>query len=242
MPETPASLTYYDDTDNAHRYHAQTGFDPARKQEMLQVTLRLLTDLTPAGAKLLELGCGSGLFIEMLAATEHFGSICATDGAKAMLEIARPLSASAPTPVVFETLDFTQSDWAGQYPPASFDAVTSSMALHHADDKPQLFRQVYEVLAPGGAFVFADHLAGSSALTDRLIDQERARVKFGKDKLSSAELKAFIQNDRQKQAAQGNRCESAAAYLGYLESAGFVGIDCLWRNYWLAVFVAQKPG
>ena len=241
MPDTPASLAYYNDTKNASRYHSQTGFDPARKQAMLQVTLRLLTDLAPAGARLLELGCGSGLFTAMPAATGRFSSICATDGAGAMLEIARPLFASAPTPVVFETLDFTQSDWAGQYPPASFDAVTSSMALHHAEDKQRLFRQVFAVLAPGGAFVFADHMAGSSASIDRLIDQERAWVKLGPEPLTE-DMESFIQNDRQKQTAQGNHCESVADYLGYLQAAGFAGVDCLWRSYWLAVFVAQKPG
>ena len=242
MPDTPASLAYYDDTQNAQRYHARTGFDPARKQEMLDVTLRLLTELAPAGARLLELGCGSGLFTAILATSGHFGAISATDGAEAMLEIARSPSASAPTPVVFETLDFTRRDWASQYPPASFDAVTSSMALHHAVDKQRLFSQVYEALAPGGVFVFADHMAGSSASIERLIDRERARIKLGKDEPSSADIKIFIESDRRKQAAQGNHCESVADYLGYLEAVGFVSVDCLWRSFWLAVFVAQKPG
>lgn len=242
MPDTPASLAYYDDTENARRYHSQTGFDPARKQEMLQVTLRLLTELAPIGARLLELGCGSGLFTTMLAAAEHFGSICATDGAEAMLKIVRSQMATFPASAVFETLDFTRSDWADQYPTASFDAVTSSMALHHAADKQQLFSQVYEALNPGGVFVFADHMAGSSALTDRLIDRERARVKIGEDNPSPADMEAFIQNDRRSQERQGNHCESAADYLGYLEAVGFADVDCLWRSYWLAVFVAQKPG
>ena len=241
MPDKPASLAYYGDTENAARYHAQTGFDPARKQEMLDVTLRLLTDLASIGASLLELGCGSGLFTEMLARSEHFGSLCATDGAGAMLEIARPHLASAPIPVVFKTLDFTRHDWAGQYPPGSFGAVTSSMALHHAEDKPQLFRQVFAALAPGGAFVFADHMAGSSAPTDRLIDRERARVRLGIQP-SAEDMQAFIESDRQKQAGQGNHCEPVADYLRYLEAIGFVSVDCLWRSYWLAVFVAQKPG
>ncbi len=241
MPDMPASLSYYDNAKNAQRYHSQTGFDPARKQEMLDVTLRLLTDLAPAGASLLELGCGSGLFTRMTAETEHFGSICATDGAIAMLAIARPQLASVPTSIVFETLDFTQAEWASQCQLVPFDAATSSMALHHATDKPQLFRQVYEGLKPGGVFVFADHMAGSSALTDRLIDQERGRVKIGKDNPSPADMEAFIRNDRRSQERQGNHCESVAAYLGYLGAAGFTGVDCLWRSYWLAVFVAQRP-
>lgn len=103
------------------------------------MTLHLLTDLVPAGARLLELGCGSGLFTKILAASNHFGSICATDGAEAMLKIARSQMAAVPASAVFETRDFTRSDWADQYPTASFDAVTSSMALHHAVDKQRLF-------------------------------------------------------------------------------------------------------
>ena len=243
MQDEPLSLAYYGDRANATRYHSQTGFDPARKEEMLQVTLRLLTDLTPDGASVLELGCGSGLFTQMLAATEHFASICATDGAEAMLDIARPQFTGTPTPVVFKTLDFTHADWASHYyKPANFGAVTSSMALPHAVDKQQVFRQVLEVLAPGGAFVFADHMTGSSLSAGRLVDQERARVKIGKEKPAAEEVEAFIQNDRQSQERQGNHCESVSSYLDYLRGAGFVSADCLWRSYWLAVFVAQKPG
>lgn len=241
MSDEQVSLTYYNNQENARQYHSQTGFDPARKQEMLDVALRLLMDLAPVGAHLLELGSGSGLFTQMLAASGHFAVIQATDGTSAMLDIARPRLATVPTPVFFDALDFTQENWGDKYEPAAFQAVTSSMALHHALDKQQLFYQVFTVLAPGGAFVFADHMAGSSALTERLIGWERGRVKLTKEHPTLADLEAFIQTDGRKQKQQGNHCESVANYLGYLGKAGFANADCLWRSYWLAVFVAQKP-
>ena len=240
MPNVPASLTYYDNAENAGRYHSQTGFDPARKQEMLHVTLHLLMDLVPAGGSLLELGCGSGLFTAMLSASGHFGAIRATDGAEAMLAIARPETTNTSTLIAFESLDFAQPNWANRCQTAPFDAVTSSMALHHAEDRQQLFRQVYEVLNPGGAFVFADHMAGSSSRVDRLIGRERGRVKMGAE-ATQEDLESFVEADGRSQKKQGNHCQSVTDYLGYLGAAGFVGVDCLWRSYWLAVFVAQKP-
>ncbi len=240
MTNKPISLAYYDIPGNAQRYHSQTGFDPARKQEMLDVTLRLLRELAPAGASLLEIGCGSGLFTQRLSTSGHFSTLCATDGADAMLEIARSQFAQAVTPVTLKPLDFTQLDWSRQFLPIRFDAVTSSMALHHAADKQQVFRQVFQVLAPGGVFVFADHMAGSSPSVDRLIDRERGRVKLANDSPTNEDLETFTEADRQSQEKQGNRCESVSNYLDYLEGAGFANRDCLWRSYWLAVFVAQR--
>lgn len=241
MTDKPISLAYYDAPENAQRYHTQTGFDPARKQEMLNVTLRLLWELTPAGASLLEIGCGSGLFTQKLSASGHFGNIHAADGAGAMLEISRLQLAQAVTPVTLEQLDFTQPDWSRRFLPTRFDAVTSTMALHHAVDKPQVFREVFEVLSPGGAFVFADHMAGASPSVDRLIDRERGRVKMANKLPTDEDLELFAEADRRSQEKQGNRCESVSSYLNCLQTAGFTNTDCLWRSYWLAVFVAQRP-
>lgn len=241
MPDEQDALAYYGDQENARRYDAQTGSDPGRKQEMLGVTLRLLRDMAPAGASLLELGAGSGLFTRMLADSGHFSIIHATEGAGAMLDIARPRLDATQTPVVFSALDFTQEDWGGAYQAAGFEAVTSSMALHHATNKRRLFRQVFDALAPGGAFVFADHMAGASPLTSRLIGLARGRVKLKEQSPNLADLEAFIRADERKQEQQGNRCESVAEYLRYLGEAGFSDVDCLWRSDWLAVFVARKP-
>jgi len=240
MPNEQDALNYYGDQENARHYDSQTGFDPGRKQEMLRVTLRLLMDMAPAGARLLELGAGSGLFTRMLADSRHFSIIQATDGAKAMLDLARPRLDATQAPVVFYALDFTQEDWGGACRGASFEAVTSSMALHHATNKRRLFRQVFDALAPGGAFVFANHMAGSSPLTSRLIGLERGRVKIREERPALTDLEAFIQADERKQEQQGNRCEAVADYLGHLGAVGFTDVDCLWRSYWLAVFVARK--
>ena len=240
MAESVTSIAYYDSDDNARRYHAKTGFDPGRKQEVLDVTLALLKELCPSGSLLLELGAGSGLFTRLLAAARHFGTIHVTDGAKAMLNIARAELADAEAPLHFQDVDFSQESWPGQLGAQEFQAVTSSMALHHVQDKLCLFRNVFDVLAPGSWFVFADHIAGASPAVDRLIGTERGRVKLPPQS-SPAELEAFLQADERSQRKQGNHCGSLGAYFRHLRGAGFSDVDCVWRSYWLAVFVARRP-
>jgi tRNA (cmo5U34)-methyltransferase len=243
MGSNHMAINAYNNMGRAQKYNSLKGFDPARKERMLDVALGLLVDLTPTGASLLELGAGTGLFTRKLHESGHFGKIYVTDGAPAMLDIARAQLADLSGMLFFDILDFSVA-WSDRYGKNNIDAVTSSMAIHHVEDKQRLFKEVFQVLVPGGSFVFADHLAGSSEQVDRLIGHERGRVKMraqGSDSLNDqATLDAFLEQDALNQAAEGNRCESLAQNLAYLAGAGFHNIDCLWRDYWLAVFVAKK--
>lgn len=116
------------------------------------------------------------------------------------------------------------------------------MALHHAQDKQILFQEVFNVLNDSGVFVFADHISGTTQWIDSLIGTKRARIKSETHfHIDDEEVASFINQDKEKQAAEGNACESVSDYLSYLEAAGFVDVDCIWRDYWLAVFIARKP-
>jgi SAM-dependent methyltransferase len=125
----------------------------------------------------------------------------------------------------------------------AFDAVTSAMTVHHVENKRDLFRQVYEVLKPEGVFVLSDHIDSSSPVVHDVIERERALKRLGRDKqVEPEQIQEAIRIDEQRQEVEGNRCESAAEYQEALSLCGFEDIDCLWRDYWLAVFVARKPG
>ena len=113
------------------------------------------------------------------------------------------------------------------------------MAIHHAKSKLGVFINAHEALKADGVFIFSDHMAGSHQKVDGLIERERARVRLGE--VSDLEkVLEFIRQDRASQASEGNACESVAAYFDYLTEAGFRGVDCGWRDYWIAVFVAFK--
>jgi tRNA (cmo5U34)-methyltransferase len=229
------SIQAYNNIDRAKKYSTVKGFDPPRKARMLEVVVRSLVELTPQDATLLELGAGSGDLTYQLLDTGHF-NIYATDGAEAMLELAKQDKRSGS--VRWGNLDFSDPGWVSSLG-QRFDAVTSSMAIHHAESKLGVFINTHEALEDGGVFIFSDHMAGSYPFGDSLIERERARVRLG-EKVEGQKVLEFIRQDKASQASEGNHCESVADYLEALGEAGFGGVDCIWRDYWMAVFVAFK--
>jgi ubiquinone/menaquinone biosynthesis C-methylase UbiE len=112
---------------------------------------RLLDQLDPQqGQRILDLACGTGTFVRAIAERQPGATVVGVDGDPEMLDRAR---AKAPG------LEFDEA-LAQQlpYPDRSFDAVVTSLFLHHltSDLKQAALNEVARVLKPGGAFHVAD--------------------------------------------------------------------------------------
>ncbi len=103
------------------------------------------------GMQALEFGCGTGLVGLQLAAA--LGELTAADSSAGMLEELRKKSESLGLENVTPLL-IPADRWT--LPPASFDLVFSSMVLHHIPDTEALFRNLHQVLKPGGFLALAD--------------------------------------------------------------------------------------
>lgn len=98
------------------------------------------------GRRVMEVGCGTGLFTAVFAASG--ASLLATDVSDALLERARSrgLPANVELKVArFEDLTITET----------FDAVIGSSVLHHLDLNAAL-GQIARLLRPGGLITFAE--------------------------------------------------------------------------------------
>lgn len=98
------------------------------------------------GLRVLEIGCGSGVFTEFFAATG--ATILAVDISEDLLALAR--QRGLPGSVTFVCTAFERLE-AG----APFDAVVGSSVLHHLDVDAALGRML-RLLAPGGNMAFAE--------------------------------------------------------------------------------------
>jgi ubiquinone/menaquinone biosynthesis C-methylase UbiE len=113
----------------------------------------VLLDRLPAGAKVLELGCGAGV-----PTTQRLAERFAVTG----VDISAAQLARARTNVPGGT--FIQSDMmALAFPPATFDAVTAFYAITHVprEEHVALFGTVRKWLKPGGLFVASLSSGGS---------------------------------------------------------------------------------
>jgi SAM-dependent methyltransferase len=95
------------------------------------------------GARVLELGCGTGRLSAALAERDH-ARVLAVDISPAMVERARAINVDARVARA-EALPF-KAAW--------FDAVVARMVVHLVD-RPRVFAQAARVLAPGGRIVVA---------------------------------------------------------------------------------------
>jgi SAM-dependent methyltransferase len=100
------------------------------------------------GRRALELGCGTGVFLEKVAPSG--ADIRGIDLSEDLLAKARVRLARFPN----VGLDRGDAE-ALPYPDAHFDAVYGSSVLHHLD-LPAALRAAFRVLKPGGRLVFAE--------------------------------------------------------------------------------------
>lgn len=132
----------------------------------------------PPGATCLEVGCGWGMGVLLIAERFPGCRVIATDYHPEMIGRAQAVLAEPPRwaeSIRRETIELGVTDaTALPFPGASFDAAFAFGILHHIRAWPQAVREVYRVLKPGGAFsceeVFIDTppFRAYAALLERL--------------------------------------------------------------------------
>jgi 2-polyprenyl-3-methyl-5-hydroxy-6-metoxy-1,4-benzoquinol methylase len=123
---------------------------------------------------ILEVGCGTGLFTELLAERFPHARITATDAFLPMLDIARERLSG------FRNISLAQYDAekAGSFS-QRFDVVCGVDLIHHLTDPVAGLRHWRELTAPGGALVFFESNPRNPALYLRTMNRpEEVRFKY----------------------------------------------------------------
>jgi tRNA (cmo5U34)-methyltransferase len=126
-------------------------------------------------------------------------------------------------------------DFAEPLPTGPFDAIVSSLAIHHLDDagKASLYARSYEALRPGGAFVNAEQVLGETPALDALLWRWHER-----------EARALGATDEQWAAAvermTHDRCATVGANLQLLRDAGFEDVSVHFADGRFAVLAGRR--
>lgn len=136
----------------------------------------------PRGARVLDVGSGTGLFAVLLAGERPDLVVHAVDVDPAILRIARRRGMRAGVGVWFHRA----AAQALPFGDATFDVVTSTLTVHHLprSEKRRAMAEVARVLKPGGAFYPADFAPPRTPLARavtwhlRLVGFEHTREHF----------------------------------------------------------------
>jgi len=180
----------------------------------------ILLDHVPLDARrVLDLGTGDGRLLALLRADRPAMSGVGLDFSDLMLEAARRRFSTE------AGIDLVSHDLAQPLPAGlgRFDAVVSSMAIHHLEHerKRALFAEVVTLLEPGGVFANFEHVASA---TDRL-----HRAFF-------AAIDEPIEHEDPSDKLLG-----VEPQLAWLRELGLDDVDCYWKWLEMALIVGVKP-
>jgi tRNA (cmo5U34)-methyltransferase len=203
------------DADKAAEFLGRADRLPHRR-EGEGVLVRDLAGALPG--RVLDLGCGNGRLTALVLAGYPESTATCADMSPTMLDAARAAFAGDDRVTVADH-DFTEplpidGPFAGP-----FDAVVTSLAVHHATDerKRTLYAEVARLLSPGGVFANLDIVASpTQALHDRWRDEMGAR------------------DDPTDILCDVNR------QLDWIREAGLHDVDCIWKWRSLALLRGER--
>ena len=186
----------------------------------------------PQGAPLevLDLGAGTGLFSSHVLERHPQAAFTLVDLADKLLGVAKVRFGDS------ARFRYVVADYRGYEPGQQFDLVISSMSIHHLsdEDKQALFKHVYSLLRAGGAFINVDQVLGESEYLRKLYwEHWLAQVR----RLEPSEER--IQDSVQRRTTY-DREATLADQLAWLKATGFANVDCVYKNFFVAVFLGMK--
>lgn len=131
----------YDHMGDGYRQHAEDGTYNAHYDRPA-----VLAALGPvAGKRVLDAGCGPGLYADALLSAG--AEVVGFDASPAMVELARRRVGTQ------AHIDVAELGAALPYEDQSFDSAVCALVIHHVENRPAAFAELHRVLRPGGALV-----------------------------------------------------------------------------------------
>ena len=212
---------------------------------------RLICDLIPASPDEhfmgVDIGCGEGLLSKAILERYPDAQMTLLDGSDSMLTRAAENLGEYAYQIDLRQFDLHENEWLEALP-RRFRCIVSSLAIHHLDDngKQDLYRNLFEHLAPGGALLIADLVHPPNDQVADAWANEWDRDVREQSLAKSGSLHAFERfqdgwNHFRTPDLDFDKPSLLSDQLGWLEEIGFTGVGCYWLRAGHAVYGGYKP-
>lgn len=179
----------------------------------------------------IDLGSGTGTVSKLIAARFPHASITCLDIAENMLNLAEQKLSDC------FSVSFVAGDFSDYRFGKTYDVVVSSLALHHLPDdlsKQEFFQRIFAALAPGGIFLNADVVLGSSPEFQAVYMMKWREFILKSITAEEADAVWFPKYEEE------DRPAVLSDQLDWLRQAGFRSVEVVWKYYNFAVYGGRK--
>lgn len=190
-------------------------------------SFRYLVGLVPFdhahAVRILDIGSGHGVVAGALLDQFPNGSAVGLDISEAMMAIGRERMARYGVRFRYHVGDFADGELPADLS-GPFDVVVSSRAIHHlpSENKRQLYRAIFMILAGGGCFFNLDMTAPRD---DSLKEIYRRAGEIVHGPRAERPMPRANRTSRHAHFPQ-----TVEEHLGLLSEAGFDPVDCFWKQ------------
>jgi tRNA (cmo5U34)-methyltransferase len=218
-----ASVAYYDEWIKK----ALPGYD-----DIFSAALALMPFDRETPLRILDLGAGTGLFSAHVLQKFPRAHFTLYDVADQMLAGARARFQAYP-----EQFEYILGDYRTLTVTSEFDLVISSLSIHHLSDleKRALFNALPARLRPAGRLVNVDQIRAETPYL-----RELYWARWLSQVTQSGASAEQIRESRERRLAYDQEA-SLADQLRWLQEAGFTDVDCVYKNFFVGVFLGIKP-
>lgn len=193
---------------------------------------------TRTEARVLDLGCGDGLFVQELLKSFFPTSVTLVDGSAEMLEAAKNRLENNVN-INFIKASF-QDLLAEESLNEKFDFIYSSLAIHHLpfEQKKHLYAYIHKLLSPGGCFVHYDVVIPQSGKIEKwYLTLWRQWIKEHPAKEICEKLLGIPE---QYKGNPDNIPDTLESQLQSLDQIGFKEVDCFFKYGIFSLFGGFK--
>jgi len=214
--------------------------------EQIDVMVRVVEATARDVTCIADLGCGDGILAATLLERHPGAKATLVDFSEPMIVEARKALAPYGDACEFHLADLSSPEWVGAAGRrAPFDVIVSGYAIHHTTDerKRVLYREIFELLRPGGVFVNIEHVKSPAEwlreLSDDLIIDSLYTYHKKQDPTRTREDVAdeFVHREDK----HGNILALVEDQCAWLREIGFEEVDCYFKVLELAVFGGRRP-
>lgn len=214
--------------------------------EQLDVMMRIIRAARPELTTFLDIGCGDGILGHTILA--HFPDAHGVllDFSEPMIEAARRKLAPNRNQIKLITQDYGKPEWLKTVQPfGSYDAIVSGYSIHHQPDdrKRDLYRQIFDLLKPGGVFINIEHVAPESEWIEERFNELFIDSIIVHNQLHGIDdsREEIERRFREREHKDANILASADLQQKWLIDLGFQQVACYLKIFELAVFGGIRP-